>query len=528
MDLPETIIDVLEQETAAGALRSLAHGLGLQRATWVAPRGEPGSAWPEGADPAEAATGADAVTLPVGEEGGAVVLSPASALDRAARERVAAAFARVVARERSARRAEEEREALRQRAEESEALHVLGLSANRSLDPAEVLGLVARVCRTLLGAHYVTVSTVEDEEVRTLAAVGLRGECGAEPDDLARDVLHAGTPLTLADAAAVEHYPVHCAEGMRAGLGVPLSLFGSTFGALVVGYRREYAATPRDLRLALTLAGHAAVALSNARLHHALADRSRELERAYEELRWSTEAKERFFASLSHELRTPLNGVLGYHSLLLEGVGGELPARALVYVQNAQRATRSLLVLVNDVLDLAKIEAGKVELAVRSVPVDALLRDALATIRPLAARGEIRLSAPDPLPDVPLTTDPDRVGQILLNLLSNAVKFTEAGEVALSVEVGSGEIEFRVRDTGPGIDAEDHERIFHEFEQITGSSSRDGTGLGLPISRKLARLLGGELRVESAPGEGSTFVLRLPLRHGARSGTSVAGEADRG
>jgi signal transduction histidine kinase len=430
----------------------------------------------------------------------------------------------VAARERAARRAEEERELLRQRAEESEALHVLGLSANRSLDLEEVLDLVARLSRTLLCAHYVTVSTAEGEEVRGVAAVGLRHGRAEEPDDLARAVIRGGTPLILTDAEAIGAYPIHRGEAMRAGLGVPLSLFGSTFGALVVGYRREYAVTPRDLRLALTLAGHAAVALSNARLHRALADRSHELERAYDELRRSAEAKERFFASLSHELRTPLNGVLGYHSLLLEGVGGELPARAQGYVQSAQRATRALLLLVNEVLDLAKIEAGKVEMDVRTVPAGRILHDPLTTIGPLAARRGIRLRVPDPLPEVPLTTDPDRVGQILLNLLSNAVKFSE-GDVSISVDAADGAIEYRVRDTGPGIDEEDQERIFQEFEQV-GGSGRGGTGLGLPISRKLARLLGGDLRVESAPGEGAIFVLRLPRHRAEHSGTSVAKEGE--
>jgi signal transduction histidine kinase len=304
---------------------------------------------------------------------------------------------------------------------------------------------------------------------------------------------------------------------------VPLALFGETFGALVIGYRRPYALAPRDTRLALTLAGHAAVAISNARLHGALAQRTRELERANEELRWTTEAKDRFFASMSHELRTPLNSILGYQSLLLEGVVGEVPAPARSFLERAHRSTRTLLNLVNDVLDLSKLQAGKLELVVVPARMRAIVEEALATIEPLAAARRIAVEV-EPWPPLPAVhTDADRVRQILINLLSNAVKFTDEGRVTVSagaaegaaagVEAAGGWVELRVADTGPGIAPENQERIFHEFEQIVGATARGGTGLGLPISRKLARLLGGDLTVESELGRGSTFILRLPLRN---------------
>jgi signal transduction histidine kinase len=266
------------------------------------------------------------------------------------------------------------------------------------------------------------------------------------------------------------------------------------------------------------------VAISNARLHGALAQRSRELERANEELRWTTEAKDRFFASMSHELRTPLNSILGYHSLLLEGVVGEVPSSVRSFLDRAQRSTRNLLHLVNDVLDLSKLEAGKMELVIGPVRMRAVVEEALATIEPLAAARQIAVGV-QPLPPLPqVLTDADRVRQILINLLSNAVKFTDAGGVTVAVErVDGGEgaappeaegwVEVRVADTGPGIAAENQERIFHEFEQIIGATARGGTGLGLPISRKLARLLGGDLTVQSRVGHGSTFTLRLPVRH---------------
>jgi signal transduction histidine kinase len=307
---------------------------------------------------------------------------------------------------------------------------------------------------------------------------------------------------------------------MRTGMGVPLALFGETFGALVVGYRRPYELAPRDTRLALTLAGHAAVAISNARLHGAVGQRTRELERANEELRWTTEAKDRFFASMSHELRTPLNAILGYQSLLLDGVVGELSGPVRPMVEKAQRSTRNLLHLVNDVLDLSKLEAGKMEVVVAPVRVRGIIDEALASVEPMAAVKDIALDVQHAPPISPLLTDADRVRQILINLLSNAVKFTDQGRVTVSVTLdgegaspdSEGWVEVRVADTGPGIAPENQERIFHEFEQIVGATSRGGTGLGLPISRKLARLLGGDLTVESTLGLGSTFTLRLPAR----------------
>ncbi|HEV7586568.1 MAG TPA: GAF domain-containing sensor histidine kinase [Longimicrobium sp.] len=462
----------------------------------------------------------EALIAPLGGDAGVLVLTgPVGAFaDVPAWEGFARAFAQVVELDRRFRQVVEERDLLRQRAEESEALHVLGLAANRTLDPDEVLTLVARFTRTLLGAHYVTVNTLADERIRTVAAVGLHADAPSD-DPFAARVAEARKPLTLqADAASgAVPEPYHAAEGMRVGLGVPLALFGETFGALVIGYRRPYDLAPRDTRLALTLAGHAAVAISNARLHGALAQRTREMERANEELRWTTEAKDRFFASMSHELRTPLNSILGYQSLLLEGVVGEVPAPARSFLERAQRSTRTLLHLVNDVLDLSKLQAGKLELVVVPARMRAIVEEALATIEPLAAARRIAVEV-EPWPPLPnVHTDADRVRQILINLLSNAVKFTDEGRVTVSAAHGDGAahgwVELRVADTGPGIAPENQERIFHEFEQIVGATSRGGTGLGLPISRKLARLLGGDLTVESELGHGSTFILRLPVRN---------------
>jgi signal transduction histidine kinase len=529
MPLRDTLLRIYECGEPEPALRELARALAgpeaRRRAWWMSAAGEVRGASPAGSEPpaevAQAAAAGRAARLEMADgearilplrDGGALALAAGAWTDDDDEWRgMADAFGRVAARHEQLRRAEEERDELRQRAEESEALHVLGLAANRTLDPDEVLALVARFARALLGAHYVTVNTASDGAVSTTASVGLRAHDGGADDPFARRVAGAGKPVVLHGSEAAAE-PFHAAEGMEAGVGVPLSLFGETFGALVIGYRRAYRPAARDVRLALTLAGHAAVAIGNARLHRTLAERGGELERANEELRWSTEAKERFFASMSHELRTPLNAILGYQDLLLQGVVGSLPAEARDFLERAQRATRALLLLVNDVLDLSKLAAGKMDLVTHPVRVRAVVEEAIATVEPLAAVRGITLEILAPLPIPPIASDADRVRQILLNLLSNAVKFTEQGGITVTIEPGDGTgwVDVHVADTGHGIAHEDQERIFHEFEQITTSRVRGGTGLGLPISRKLARLLGGELRVKSTPGEGSVFTLRLP------------------
>jgi GAF domain-containing protein len=337
----DTLLRIYECGEPDEALRELARALAgpeaRRRAWWLGAKGELKGAAPAAYPPPPevlqgVARGAASVVLADGREvrilglreGGALALAAVAWEGDGWRE-VADAFGRVSARADELSRAEEERDELRQRAEESEALHVLGLAANRTLDPDEVLALVARFARALLGAHYVTVNTAAlDGTLRTTASVGLRAHDGESDDPFALRVAEAGKPVVL-EGEEADAEPFHAAEGMQAGVGVPLSLFGETFGALVIGYRRAYQPAPRDVRLALTLAGHAAVAIGNARLHRALAERGGELERANEELRWSTEAKERFFASMSHELRTPLNAILGYQDLLLDGVVGPIP-----------------------------------------------------------------------------------------------------------------------------------------------------------------------------------------------------------
>ena len=232
--------------------------------------------------------------------------------------------------------------------------------------------------------------------------------------------------------------------------------------------------------------------------------------RAEEEREKAIAARSRFYANMSHELRTPINAVLGYNDLLLAGVYGPLSDSQLNGIARSQKAAQHLLELVNDVLDLSKLEAGKMELIVERVPVLALIEDLFTTIRPLAEDSGSELILREEDCPNSITTDPRRVRQILLNLLSNAIKFGEGKPVEVHcMGQGGGGIRVEVIDQGIGIPSEDLPRVFEEFVQL-GDRAQRGTGLGLPISRRLAELLGGSLEADSAPDRGSTFRLSLP------------------
>jgi signal transduction histidine kinase len=236
-----------------------------------------------------------------------------------------------------------------------------------------------------------------------------------------------------------------------------------------------------------------------------------ELGRLYKELETASRHKSDFLATMSHELRTPLNAIIGFSEVLHEQMFGELNERQLAYVNDVLAAGRHLLELINDVLDLAKIEAGRMELTLSDVAIPDLLRSAVSLHSERADRAGNALGLTTDPAEIRIAADERRVRQIVFNLLSNAVKFTPAdGHVDVSARLNDGRVEIAVADTGPGISANDLETIFEEFEQTTDGKKAEGTGLGLPLSRKLVELHGGRLWVESEPGEGSTFRFTLP------------------
>src|SRR3954470_12273215 len=241
-----------------------------------------------------------------------------------------------------------------------------------------------------------------------------------------------------------------------------------------------------------------------------LAQMNDELHRRQVALEQAMGARNRFYASMSHELRTPINAVIGYSTLMLDGIYGPLNAKQKEGLQRTLKAARHLLELVNDVLDLSKIEAGKIELSIQPVLFPALIEDLFVTVRPLADEYGSTLSLEMQSESFNIVSDPRRVRQILINLLSNAIKFGEGKPILVRCkQTDRGGVELEVIDQGVGISQDDITRIFEEFVQVS-ESKQPGTGLGLPISRRLAQLLDGSLTVQSSPGEGSIFRLTLP------------------
>jgi PAS domain S-box-containing protein len=291
----------------------------------------------------------------------------------------------------------------------------------------------------------------------------------------------------------------------------------ATVSCLDVHGRRTYTLIVRDIserrRAEEALRQQAeslAQAAANLRaLNEELAERQAELERAMA-------ARSRFYASMSHELRTPINAVLGYSTLLLENIYGPLNEKQAEGIRRTHKAAKHLLELVNDVLDLSKIEAGKIEMRLQPVNFPQLVEDLFVTVRPLADQYGSALSLRHDGEPLQVTSDPRRLRQILLNLLSNAIKFGRGQPIAVtSRSTPDGGVTVEVKDQGEGIAPGDLEKIFEEFVQLGKTQLTEGTGLGLPISRRLAEMMGGTLEVESTLGEGSTFRLVLPANASA-------------
>jgi adenylate cyclase len=257
-----------------------------------------------------------------------------------------------------------------------------------------------------------------------------------------------------------------------------------------------------------TFADQAVIAIENVRLFEEIQDKNRQLQQA-------SEYKSQFVSSVSHELRTPLNAIIGLTDMLVANAARFGTEKALEPLNRVHRAGTHLLGLINQVLDLSKIEAGKLELASESVSLAALIDEVAGTARQLAEQNKNRLVVDAQENLGSLTADPMRLRQILLNLLSNACKFTKQGDVTLRarrITNGGRWVELSVADTGIGMTPEQQARLFAEFSQAEATTAQKfgGTGLGLAISRKLARMMGGDVTVTSEPGQGSVFAVRLP------------------
>ena len=325
---------------------------------------------------------------------------------------------------------------------------------------------------------------------------------------MVQDVIRSGTPRLIEDvdeamlaeiADDERHRELLDRLGVASLMILPLVARGRGIGAIaLVAAERRKRFTEEDISAAKDLAARAALAVDNARLYRAAQE--------------ANQAKSDVLAVISHDLRTPLSSIMGYAELLAMGLSDKLSAASLERVERIRLSATHVLFLIDELLSFARLEAGQQELRIRAVDAHALVREVAAVIEPMANERGLALRVDLAGPAVTLDTDADRLRQVLLNLVGNAVKYTDEGEVRIDAAGGpDGSVVFQVIDTGAGIPEEHVERIFEPFWQIqAGSSPKGGTGLGLSVVRRMIRLLGGSVSVQSALGRGSTFTVRLP------------------
>lgn len=418
---------------------------------------------------------------------------------------------------------------LTQALNELTALGDVGRAVSSTLDLETVLGRIVSHAVELTAAdsgaiyeyddaaeafHLRATYQMEDELVAMLRAMPIRlGVSAIGRAALARE------PVQIPDIFEEKGYEEGLRSllgqyGLRALLAVPLFREDQIIGGLVMRRKAPGEFPRKVVDLLQTFAAQSALAIQNARLFREIEEKRRELELA-------SKHKSQFLANMSHELRTPLNAVLGYTELILDNIYGEVPEKIRDVLERVQKSGVHLLSLINDVLDLSKIEAGQLTLALNEYSMREVVHAVVTAMEPLAAEKKLALKVTVP-PDLPAGRgDERRLAQVLLNLVGNAVKFTETGEVRVEVTASDGAFAVSVSDTGPGIPEADQERIFEEFHQVDSSNTRKkgGTGLGLAIAKRIIELHGGRIGVTSRLGQGSTFWFTVPVRVDRQVGT---------
>jgi signal transduction histidine kinase len=408
-------------------------------------------------------------------------------------------------------------EALEQQKATSEILRVISSSPT---DVQPVFDIIAKSAVQLCRAQFCAVLQFDGEFLHLVAHYGLSGTGLEAYRKVFPTPVSSGTVAgrSLIDLAVVQIPDVHAdpeygytsvalATPFRAIFGIPLLREGQPLGSMAVSRIEPGPLSEKHIEVLRTFADQAVIAIENVRLFNAIQEKSRQVELA-------NHHKSEFLANMSHELRTPLNAIIGFSEVLLERMFGEMNEKQEDYLKDIHSSGQHLLSLINDILDLAKVEAGRMELNLSTFNLPAAIDNSLTLIRERAMRHGIGLSA-DVDPQLgELTADERKLKQILLNLLSNAVKFTpKGGRILVGARLTGSTVEITVSDTGIGIAAEDQAAVFEEFRQVGTDYTRkaEGTGLGLALTKKLVELQGGKMRLESQLGKGSTFFFTLPL-----------------
>jgi signal transduction histidine kinase len=407
---------------------------------------------------------------------------------------------------------------LSQSVAELSALGVVSQAINSTLDVEAVLTTIVGKAVQLSGTEAGTIYTFDEsrQEFRLRATHGMDeamitairdrrigagetaiGKAAAERSSIQIPDVPKESPLVL---------DIIVRAGYRSVLIVPLLRPDQIVGALVVRRKAPGEFPKSTVELLETFADQSVLAIQNARLFREIEEKSRQLEEA-------SQHKSQFLANMSHELRTPLNAILGYTELMADGAYGEPSEKMLGILKRLEANGRHLLGLINDVLDLSKIEAGQLVLELSDYSIQDIAQTVRSTLEPLAADKKLafKVEVASQLPSG--RGDGRRLTQVLINLVGNAIKFTDTGEVAIKAEAHNGSFHVSVRDTGPGISAADQAKLFQEFQQADNAitKKKGGTGLGLAISKRIIEMHGGRIWVESQPGRGSTFAFMLPV-----------------